>query len=144
LVTITTQIITIIKVKDVNNSIFQLKSEITTKETTPKSTNSIVIGSVDENETQFLTGTLKKEKIPVELDLGDYWYWLYFDNSALLLNNAMGYPLYIDKIQVVLGEAKDLYSLDEFDGKKVEVFGKQSWGYAESSIFEVYAIKTTN
>ena len=100
-----------------------------------------VIDSVGQENKIFLYGTLKKETVPVELELGEYWYWLYFDEPHLLVNNASGVPLYIDKIQVNPPESLDIYNLDDFTDKKVELYGYQTWGYAESSVFQTMSIR---
>lgn len=84
-------------------------------------------------------GTIKKEKIPVELELGDYWYWLYFDEPYLLRNNAVGVPIYIDKIELTNPES-DFYKLSDYIDKHILLAAKQTWGYAESSVFEPVAI----
>lgn len=100
-----------------------------------------VIDSTGQGDEIFLYGTLKKEPIPQELELGDYWYWLYFDNPHLLINNASGVPLYVDKIQVNPPENKDMYDIENFVDKKVEVYGYQTWGYAESSVFQAVSMR---
>lgn len=88
-----------------------------------------------------LTGILKKEEIPEELMLGDYWYWIYFDEPHLLEHNASGVPVYVNEIQVFPPEADYFYNIDDFKDKKVLVHGYQTWGYAESSVFQIVAIK---
>lgn len=90
-------------------------------------------------------GTLKKEAIPEELQLGDYWYWLYFDEPYLLQGSALGYSTYVDKLQVLPpNRAPEVpnkeYDMDKHDGKRVEIYGYQSWGYAESSLIQAIAI----
>lgn len=100
-----------------------------------------IIKSVGANNPTFLYGLIEKEEIPEELELGDYWYWMYFEKPLLLVNNATGSPIYVDKIQVLPPENKDFYDIESFVGKKVEVYGYQTWGYAESSVFQVSAIK---
>ncbi len=100
-----------------------------------------VIKAVGENNSVFIYGTLKKEEIPQELELGDYWYWLYFEKPLLLVNNASGVPMYIDKIQVLPPQSPELYDVEEFLDKNVELYGYQTWGYAESSVFQINAIK---
>ncbi len=89
-----------------------------------------------------LRGIIKKEPIPPELELGDYWYWFYFDEPYLLKNNARGIPLYIEKIEVFPAERqhKGIYDIDEFLDAKVEIYGYQTWGYAESSVIQILSI----
>ncbi|HXK52841.1 hypothetical protein H6802_00305 [Candidatus Nomurabacteria bacterium] len=100
-----------------------------------------VIEFTGEDNPIFLQGTLKKENIPDELELGDYWYWIYFEEPYLLMNNASGLPLYIDKIQVLRPNSKDFYDLEKYIDKKVEIHGYQTWGYSESSVFQAIAIR---
>ena len=99
------------------------------------------INAVGENNPIFIYGTLNKEEIPQDLELGEYWYWLYFDKPLLLVINASGVPMYVDKIQVLPPATKDFYDTDSFVGKKVELYGYQTWGYAESSVFQINAIR---
>jgi hypothetical protein len=84
---------------------------------------------------------LKKESIPAELELGEYWYWIYFEKPVLLVNSASGVPTYVDKMQLIPSENEDFYNLENFVDKRVEVYGYQTWGYAESSVFQVEAIR---
>jgi len=99
------------------------------------------INSTGKNDPIFLYGNLKKEKIPEEFELGDYWYWVYFKEPLLLINNAAGVPIYIEKMQVNPPATKDFYDIDDFVDKNVEVYGYQTFGYAESSVFQIEAIK---
>jgi hypothetical protein len=101
----------------------------------------IAIKSVGKGNELFLYGNLKKESVPAELELGEYWYWLYFEKPILVVNNASGVPIYADKIQLVSPENSELYNLDSFADKRVEVYGYQTSGYAESSVFQVEAIR---
>ena len=82
---------------------------------------------------ETFVGTLKKEAIPAELDLGDYWYWLYFDEPYLLEENARGIPMDVDKLQVN-PPAREVEGMDVFDGQHVEIKGNLTWGYAESTV----------
>ena len=100
-----------------------------------------VIAEVGEENPTTLIATIKKEVIPPELELGDYWYWAYFGEPYLQVNNAAGVPMYIDKIQLNPPTNQDFYNLDNFTDKKVEIYGYQTWGYAESSVFQVLAIR---
>ncbi len=93
-------------------------------------TESVVEDEVSPNDgEEVFIGTLRKEAIPAELELGDYWYWLYFDEPYTLEENASGLPLEVDKLQITMGS-------DELDGKHVIATGKIGWGYAESSVIE--------
>lgn len=84
-------------------------------------------------------GTLVKEKIPPELELGDEWVWLYFDEPFLNYYSAVGFPVYEPKMQVT-GSQQSKYNLDNYIGKHVEIAATLSWGYAESNILVMYAI----
>jgi hypothetical protein len=92
------------------------------------------------NET-FIYGNLKKEEVPEGLDLGDFWYWIYFEDPYLLVQNATGVPLYVEKMQVLPAEYEDFYDIEDFVNKKVEIYGYQTWGYAETSVFQITAIR---
>ncbi len=107
-----------------------LEEKVTTPETT-----------VPENEQALVTftGTLRKEEIPAELELGDYWYWIYFDEPYTLEQNAAGFPMDIDKIQVNPPQREEM-GMDTFDGKHVEIKGYITWGYAESSVIQAEEI----
>ncbi len=82
---------------------------------------------------ETFVGTLKKEAIPAELELGDYWYWLYFDEPYLLEENASGIPMDVDKLQVN-PPSREIEGMDVFDGQHVEIKGNLTWGYAESTV----------
>ena len=101
----------------------------------------IAIEDVGQGNELFLYGDLKKESIPAELELGEYWYWIYFEKPVLLVNSASGVPTYVDKMQLIPSENEDFYNLENFVDKRVEVYGYQTWGYAESSVFQVEAIR---
>lgn len=88
---------------------------------------------------ETFVGTLKKEQIPAELELGDYWYWLYFDEPYLLEDNARGIPMNVDKLQVN-PPAREVEGMDVFDGQHVEIRGNITWGYAESSVIQAEEI----
>ena len=100
-----------------------------------------VISAVGADNPVFIYGTLKKEEIPQELELGEYWYWLYFEEPLLLVNNASGVPMYVDKIQVLPPQSAEIYDVEQFLDKEVELYGYQTWGYAESSVFQINAIR---
>jgi len=44
-------------------------------------------------------------------------------------------------MQLIPSENEDFYNLENFVDKRVEVYGYQTWGYAESSVFQVEAIR---
>ena len=97
-----------------------------------------IVPATEQALTTF-TGTLRKEEIPAELELGDYWYWIYFDEPYTLEQNAAGIPMDVDKMQVnpPTGEEVDM---DSFDGQHVEIKGYITWGYAESSVIQAEEI----
>lgn len=84
----------------------------------------------------IVRGKIVKEKIPPELELGDYWYWIYLDKPFLLENNASGEPAYVDKLEV-WGDAPNL---DTLLNKAVEIKGTLTWGYAESNVIEIESV----
>lgn len=100
-----------------------------------------VIDAVGANNSVFIYGTLKKEEIPQELELGEYWYWMYFEKPLLIVNNSSGVPMYVDKIQVLPPQSNDIYDVEQFLDKEVELYGYQTWGYAESSVFQINSIR---
>jgi hypothetical protein len=98
------------------------------------------------SEKEVPTSTIKKfrgiiryEKIPEEMQLGDYWYIMYFDEPYLLEENASGRPVYMKSLEIT--EFKDgFHKIDNFINKHVEVSGNYGWGYAESTLIEPVAI----
>ena len=91
-------------------------------------------------DTFTVRGVIKKEKIPEELELGEDWYWIYFDEPYLLKNNASGWPQYIDKLQIFQPNDTAFYKIDDYLDSPVEIYGYNSWGYAESSVIQVISI----
>lgn len=100
-----------------------------------------VTGDLGQENRTFLHGDLVEEEIPEDLEMGESWYWLYFDEPYLLVVNARGFPIYVDKIQVLPPRNEDVYNVEDFVGKRVEIFGYQTWGLSESSVFQVMAIR---
>ncbi|OGC60116.1 hypothetical protein A2380_00840 [candidate division WWE3 bacterium RIFOXYB1_FULL_43_24] len=98
-----------------------------------------IIPAEDPVALETFVGTLTKDEIPAELELGDYWYWLYFDEPYLLEENARGMPMNVDKLQVNL-PAQEIEGMDVFDGMHVEIKGSITWGYAESSVIQAEEI----
>lgn len=89
-----------------------------------------------------LTGQLKIERIPAELELREYWYWLYLDNPYNLEDNSSGKPQSIKKIQIITDIQQDEESgkngyLDSFVDQKVTATGSFSSGYSESTVLLV-------
>jgi hypothetical protein len=93
--------------------------------------------------THKITGTIKKEKSPVEMDLGEYWLWIYMEEPLLVEDNAQGRPMNFDKIQIT-SPVPELLNLENFLDKKVEVSGNIGWGYAESNVFNAISIVFVN
>lgn len=90
---------------------------------------------------KYFTGTIKKEKIPLELELGDYWYWLYFDEPYLLEENAAGFPMNVEKLQISFAENTSNDKIEEFTDKHVTVQGYLTWGFAESTVIAAESIE---
>jgi hypothetical protein len=84
-------------------------------------------------------GIIKKEKIPRELELGDYWYWVYFDSPLYVTNNASGEPGYVSKLEVY--PPKDNQLFETFLNTHVEIDGSWTGGYAESSVIQINSLK---
>ena len=74
--------------------------------------------------------------------LGEYWYFLYFDQPYYLTGASTGYPVYMNKLQVYQPDEKlrHVYELEKFVDKRVEIAGEIGWGYAESNIIQTIAI----
>ncbi|OGC45333.1 hypothetical protein A2V49_00810 [candidate division WWE3 bacterium RBG_19FT_COMBO_34_6] len=84
-------------------------------------------------------GVIKKEEVPKELELGDYWYFLYFDEPYLCTQCATGFPVFMEKIEI-WSTGKIPVNLDNYINKHVITAGTLGWGYAESTIFSAEAI----
>ena len=107
----------------------------------PIPAKSVVIGTTEQQSHFFLYGKLKKEPIPEEIELGDFWYWVYFDEPHLLVDNALGVPQYVDKLEVYPPQYEDYYEIEEFIDEKVEIYGYLISGYAEDTVFQITAIR---
>lgn len=92
--------------------------------------------AMDAPEEYTVKGVIKREKIPEDLDIGDYWNILYFEKPFLLEDNSSGKPMFINKIEVGY-----LQQLDEYLNKQVEITGALGWGYAESRTLSIKLIK---
>lgn len=87
-------------------------------------------------------GKIVKETIPAELELGENWYWIYFDTPFFLQDNASGRPQYVDKIQVIpRSEKTNIPTIDTLLNIHVEVVGELTWGYAESRVIQIISTK---
>jgi hypothetical protein len=130
---------------DCNCSVVEKKEEHVNVETedAPKdlSSKSVVVEGIGQQNSFFLYGTVKKEPIPEEMELGDFWYWIYFDEPHLLTVSASGVPQYIEKLQVNPTEFEEMYNLEEFLNERVEIYGYLTSGYAESNVFQITAIR---
>lgn len=87
------------------------------------------------------SGKIQNERIPPELELGDNWYWIYFDKPFLLENNSSGKPINVDKLQVIFPTGETQSDIDKYINKEVEVTGTLTWGYAESSVIQIKSVK---
>lgn len=90
---------------------------------------------------KYFTGTIRKEKIPAELELGDYWYWIYFDEPYLLEENAAGFPMNVEKLQISFAENTNNNKIEEFTDKHVTVHGYLTWGFAESTVIAAESVE---
>lgn len=110
---------------------------------TPTPPGGIANMSLDQRPLMKWRGVIKKERIPEDLQLGDYWYQFYFTTPFLNEYSAVGIPNYVEKLEIV-GIKEDInfrnIKLDDFLSKEVEVAGYMGWGYAESNIIEPIAI----
>lgn len=73
------------------------------------------------------SGVIKKEKIPEEYALGDYWYVFYFDTPQLL-ESGMGQQYE----KTIIVQASTIDSLEPYLNLEVTIEGRLSTGYAES------------
>lgn len=127
-------------IETVNNLSVDLNSVKANSAQKPAQYNPEISAEPAITNTVTVRGVIKKEKVPEELQLGDYWYWFYFDEPYLLTENASGYPQYIDKIQVLPPQNKDFSGIESYLNKHVEIYGSKTWGYAESNVFQLIAI----
>ncbi len=101
-----------------------------------------VIKSSGPEESIFLYGLLKREKIPEDLDMGEYRYTLHFSEPHLLLQSSSGGPKYIEDIQLNVSEDTVFYyKIEDLVGKDVEVYGFKTYGLAETDVFQIEAIR---
>jgi hypothetical protein len=63
-----------------------------------------------------------------------------FDEPYLVWDNSSGLPQYAKDMEVQTTEYLDK-SLDDYLGKHVEIAAEKTWGYAESVILEIKAIR---
>ena len=96
------------------------------------------------SETIVVKGKIVKEQIPKELDLGEYWYWMYFDSPFLLQENASGIPQRVTKLEVSPPADMNEYQFEQYLNSPVEILGDLTWGYAESSVIQVHSIHFLN
>ena len=83
------------------------------------------------------------QKILEDLQLGEYWYWIYLDDPLLVEAIAYGRPVRVEKIQLVTLPKADL-NLEDYIDSKVEISGNITWGYAESNVFRCISIVYIN
>lgn len=88
-----------------------------------------------------VTGIINKERIPEDLSLGEFWYWIYFDEPYYLADNASGLPQNVDKMQVNISPTIDFEKILD---KHIKLTGRLTWGYAESRVIEPEKIEEIN
>lgn len=127
----------------VDKRLFKLESSVLQLGLADSDTEVVINESAPITQAPKITtfrGTLRKEETPKELDLPNkYRYILYFEEPYLLKDNAVGYPLYIESIEVFSPRDRTL-DLDPYDDLYVEVAGILSWGLAETRIIEAVAV----
>jgi len=116
----------------------KIKENTTSNQVFPETINNI---NNDSQGKIVVKGIIKKEKIPQELELGDFWYWVYFDSPLYLENNASGEPSYVHKIEVYPPGTIQTAAFEAFLNKHVEIDGSWTGGYAESSVIQIDALK---
>ena len=117
---------------------------------TDNSSDSVVIKAVGVNNPMFLHGKIVKEAIPsqdsVEEEVGEkdveYIYFLEFERQHLLVNNSKGAPVYIDKIQLTSPVNNELYDVEAFVGKEVEIYGYQVLTLTGEEAFQILSVKS--
>jgi hypothetical protein len=107
--------------------------------TQPIEPNYVSAGSSGGLQGEFY-GTMVKERIPQELDLGEYWYRLYFNEPYYLEDNASGTPQYVNSLQVILPPESSEDDYPFYEGAQVMIGGYLSWGYAESRVIQAEKI----
>lgn len=128
--------------KSCNCPIIEDKPEkIVEKESISVPEKSVVMDTIGQQSQFFLYGKLKKEPIPEEMELGDFWYWIYFDEPHLLVVTALGIPQYVDKLQLNPPQYEDYYEIEDFIDEEVEIYGYLTSGYTESTVFQITAIR---
>lgn len=96
-----------------------------------------------QNEKIKEKGYIKKEKDDRELG-SEFMFTFYFDEPFLLWENATGYPKFINSIELYKPEYETKSLVDYFNGyagKRVELAGELTWGYAESRVIRVWATR---
>ena len=73
------------------------------------------------------SGVIKKENIPAEYQLGEFWYVFYFDTPQLI-ESGEG-ETYKDSLVI---QASTIDSLEPYLEKNVTVNGRLTWGVAET------------
>jgi len=112
--------------------------------------DSVVIKAVGANNPMFLHGKLFREAVPsqelVKEEEGndkevEYVYFLEFERQHLLVNNSKGSPIYIEKIQLTPPVNDELYDIEDFVEKEVEVYGYQTAVLTGNESFQALSIK---
>jgi hypothetical protein len=120
------------KITNLEKRVFYLSNKLMTVD------NQFVdyIATIPPNDTPYTAyeqityeGVIRKEEIPEEYALGEYWYIFYFDKPQIIQTAAGDREVTNLEIQAS--------TIDSFDGyldKQVQIKGRLSWGYAESRI----------
>lgn len=79
--------------------------------------------------------------LPDDRDLGqEKMYFIYFNEPFILWDNATGYPQFMDSLELVSNE-ENKFDFEKYVNKEVLIAGELTWGYAESRVIKVQAIK---
>ena len=122
---------------------------------TDKTPDSVIIKAVGVNNPMFLHGKLIKEALPskelieentVNDEVEDkeikYVYFLEFERQHLLVNNSKGAPVYINKIQLTPPVNDELYDVEDFVEKEVEIYGYQVPVLTGDAVFQMLSVKS--
>ncbi|MBD3366053.1 hypothetical protein GF360_01780 [candidate division WWE3 bacterium] len=86
-------------------------------------------------ENSVFVGILKKERIPEELQLGDYWYQLYLNKAIQPITASGNKDTKLNKLEVYLPEDLNK-NANSYLNVPIQIEGELSWGYAESRIIK--------
>ncbi len=108
---------------------------------TSSTPNQVITSDESSSPLEHFLGTIVSDPAHAqEVDLGTDWYWLIFDKPQFMDPGARGESVWVSKLQISTVPAnsplKDGKVLKDYVGKRVDVYGKYGWGYAESLIIE--------